>query len=406
MIELSAVQTVAFGGLALFLGYALCRFIPVLGRYNLPAPVVGGLVIALLVLWAHGRDTVLFRFDTALQGPLMVAFFTSMGVNASVALLKISGKQVMVFLALASGFAVVQNLVGIGVATSFGLDPMFGVLAGSATLTGGPATGLAFAPLFEQAGLAGAESIAITSAMAGIVCGGIVGGPAITLLIRRLRLRPGDGKAVDVPAAVTEELDIATGDGVVVDTEAAREFNALKSIVVILLAMWVGAWVGQGFDALGLTLPVYIGAMLVGAVIRNFDDKTGWVGLSVQTTDLIGNVCLALFLAVALMNLKLWELSGLALPLIVNLGVQVTLVVLFCVPVFRIMGRDYDAAVMGGGFIGFMLGTTANAMAVMRALVLRYGMAPRAFLVAPLVGAFFIDFTNALIITGFLNFWP
>ena len=405
MIELNAVQTVAFGGLALFLGYALCRVIPVLGRYNLPAPVIGGLVVALVVLWAHGRDTVLFQFDTALQGPLMVAFFTSMGVNASIALLRVSGKQVMVFLALATGFAVVQNLVGIGVATSFGLDPMFGVLAGSATLTGGPATGLAFAPLFEKAGLVGAESIAITSAMAGIVCGGIVGGPAITVLIRRLRLQPSD-QPTTVPAAVAAEIDLAVGDGLVVDTEAAREYKALKSIVVILIAMWAGAWVGKGFDALGLTLPAYIGAMLVGAVIRNFDDRTGWVGLSVQTTDLIGNVCLALFLAVALMNLKLWELSGLALPLVVNLALQVVLVVLFCIPVFRIMGRDYDAAVMGGGFIGFMLGTTANAMAVMRTLVLRYGPAPRAFLVAPLVGAFFIDFTNALIITGFLNFWP
>ena len=408
MIELNAVQTVAFGGLALFLGYALCRVIPVLGRYNLPAPVIGGLVVALIVLWAHGRDTVLFQFDTALQAPLMIAFFTSMGVNASVALLKVSGKQVMVFLALATGFAVVQNLVGIGVATSFGLDPMFGVLAGSATLTGGPATGLAFAPLFEKAGLVGAESIAITSAMAGIVCGGIVGGPAITVLIRRLRLRP-DADQATVPAAVAEvdrAIDLAVGDGVVVDTEAAREYKALKSIVVILIAMWAGAWVGKGFDALGLTLPAYIGAMLVGAVIRNLDDRTGWVGLSVQTTDLIGNVCLALFLAVALMNLKLWELSGLAMPLVVNLALQVVLVVLFCIPVFRIMGRDYDAAVMGGGFIGFMLGTTANAMAVMRTLVLRYGLAPRAFLVAPLVGAFFIDFTNALIITGFLNFWP
>jgi len=406
MIELNAVETVAFGGLALFLGYALCRVIPVLGRYNLPPPVIGGLVVALVVLWAHGRDTVLFQFDTALQGPLMVAFFTAMGVNASVALLKISGRQVVVFLALASGFAVVQNLVGIGVATTFGLDPMFGVLAGSATLTGGPATGLAFAPLFEQAGLAGAESIAITSAMAGIVCGGVVGGPAITVLIRRLRLRPGEGEVPVVPAEATREIELATGEAVVTDTESAREFNALKSIVLILIAMWAGAWVGKGFDSLGLTLPVYIGAMLVGAVIRNLDDRTGWIGLSVQTTDLIGNVCLALFLAVALMNLKLWELSGLALPLVVNLTVQVALVVAFCIPVFRIMGRDYDAAVMGGGFIGFMLGTTANAMAVMRTLVLRYGAAPRAFLVAPLVGAFFIDFTNALIITGFLNFWP
>jgi glutamate:Na+ symporter, ESS family len=406
MIELNAVQTVAFGGLALFLGYALCRAIPVLGRYNLPAPVIGGLVVALVVLWAHGRDTVLFQFDTALQAPLMIAFFTSMGVNASVALLKVSGRQVMVFLALASGFAVVQNLVGIGVATSFGLDPMFGVLAGSATLTGGPATGLAFAPLFEKAGLAGAESIAITSAMAGIVCGGVIGGPAITVLIRRLRLKPDGEQAANVPAAAAAEIDLAVGEGVITDTEAAREYSALKSIVVILIAMWAGAWVGKGFDALGVTLPAYIGAMLVGAVIRNFDDRTGWVGLSVPTTDLIGNVCLALFLAVALMNLKLWELSGMALPLVVNLALQVVLVVLFCIPVFRIMGRDYDAAVMGGGFIGFMLGTTANAMAVMRTLVLRYGVAPRAFLVAPLVGAFFIDFTNALIITGFLNFWP
>jgi ESS family glutamate:Na+ symporter len=148
-----------------------------------------------------------------------------------------------------------------------------------------------------------------------------------------------------------------------------------------------------------------VGAMMVGAAIRYLDDRTGWIGLPVATTDLIGNVCLSLFLAVALMNLKLWELAGLAAPLLVNLGLQVALVALFCVVVFRVMGRDYDAAVMGGGFIGFMLGTTANAMAVMRTLVERYGMAPRAFLVAPLVGAFFIDFTNALIITGFINLW-
>ena len=145
--------------------------------------------------------------------------------------------------------------------------------------------------------------------------------------------------------------------------------------------------------------------MIVGAVIRNIDDRTGWIKLSVPTTDLIGNICLALFLSVALMNLKLWELAGLALPLLVNLGLQALLVSLFVLVVFRLMGRDYDAAVMGGGFIGFMLGTTANAMAVMRTLVERYGAAPRAFLVAPLVGAFFIDFTNALIITGFINFW-
>jgi len=400
MIQLDAVQTLAFGGVVLFAGYALCRLIPVLGRYNIPEPVVGGLVMALVALVAHHFDTTLIAFDTSLQQPLMVAFFTTVGVNASMALLRVSGRQVMVFLALASVFAVLQNLLGISVATAFGLHPLFGVLAGSTTLTGGPATGLAFAPLFEQAGVAGAESIAISSAMAGIICGGVIGGPVITLLIRRFRLRPESG-AAGVPGgggAATLQADEPQDD-------AGREFAALKSIVIILIAMWAGAWVGQGFAALGLTLPAYIGAMLVGALIRNIDDYTGWIGLSVRSTDVIGNVSLAMFLAVALMNLRLWELSGLALPLMVNLALQVVLVVLFCIPVFRLMGRDYDAAVMGGGFIGFMLGTTANAMAVMRTLVERYGVAPRAFLVAPLVGAFFIDFTNALIITGFLNFW-
>ena len=396
MLQLDAVQTLALAGVALFLGYGLCRWIPVLGKYNLPPPVVGGLVFAIAVWVAHARHTTLFELDTSLQTPLMVAFFTTIGMNASLRLLKISGTQVMVFLGLASAFAVFQNLLGMAVAVGFDLHPLFGVLAGSTTLTGGPATGLAFAPLFEEAGVAGAESIAVASAMAGIVLGGIVGGPAITVLVRRFRLSPSPSRAHAAP-------DFEVGDPV--QSEAVREYNALKSIVTLLIAMWLGAGVSGWISATGITLPAYVGAMLVGAAIRNLDDRTGWIGLSVPTTDLIGNVCLALFLAVALMNLKLWELAGLALPLILNLVLQVGAVAAFCIVVYRVMGRDYDAAIMGGGFIGFMLGTTANAMAVMKALVERYGAAPRAFLVAPLVGAFFIDFTNALIITGFINFW-
>ncbi len=373
-----------------------------LRRYNLPEPVVGGLLVALLVWAAHARDTTLFELDTSLKVPLMVAFFTTLGINASLRLLRVSGRQVMIFLVLASLFAVLQNLVGIGVAWMFDLHPMFGVLAGSATLTGGPATGMAFAPLFEEAGLQGAETLAITAAMAGIICGGLIGGPTITVLMRRFGIRgpAGNGATADGSAVDDESVHVHFPN------ESAREFDALKSIVVLLMAMWLGAWVSQGFDGLGLTLPSYIGAMLVGAVIRNIDDYTGLIRLSVPTTDLIGNICLALFLAVALMDLKLWELAGMGLPLVVNLVIQVALVALFAIPIFYVMGRDYDAAVMGGGFIGFMLGTTANAMAVMRRLVQRYGVAPRAFLVAPLVGAFFIDFVNALIITGFLNFWP
>ncbi|MGY0620589.1 sodium/glutamate symporter [Lysobacter sp. A378] len=397
MLRLDAVETVALGGLALMGGYALCRAIPVFRRYNLPEPVVGGLVVALIVMFFHGQGTTLFELDTSLQTPLMVAFFTTLGINASFALLRISGRQVAIFLGLATGFVVVQNLVGLGVAAMFDLHPLFGVLVGSATLAGGPATGLAFAPLFEEAGLVGAESIAITSAMAGIVCGGLVGGPVATVMIRRWRLKTPGGHPTEVPDVTELSVDPELSD-------AQREFSALKSIIFILVAMWLGVWIGRGFEALGLTLPAYIGAMLVGAAVRNLDDATGWIGLSVRTTDLIGNICLALFLAVALMNLKLWELAGMAMPLAINLVIQVAIVVAFCVVVFRAMGKDYDAAVMSGGFIGFMLGTTANAMAVMKTLVERYGVAPRAFLVAPLVGAFFIDFTNALIITGFMNF--
>ena len=402
MIQLDAVQTVAFAGLTLFAGYALCRAIPYFRRYNRPEPVVGGLLVALLAWWGHARGMQLFALDSSLQSPLMIAFFTAVGANASLRLLRAAGRQVLLFLLLASGFAVVQNLVGIAVAKAFGLHPMFGVLAGSATLTGGPATGLAFAPLFEAAGLKGAESIAVTAAMAGIVCGGLIGGPVVTWLIERFKVsNPNAGRSVATPIA-----DEVSGRLTHAETDAAREFHSLKALVVILLAMWAGAYLGKGFDAIGLTLPAYIGAMLVGALVRNLDDFTGWVRLPVHTVDLIGNVCLALFLAVALMNLKLWELAGMGIPLMVNLAIQVALVAVFAIPVFWLMGRDYDAAVMGGGFIGFMLGTTANAMAVMRTLVQRYGVAPRAFLVAPLVGAFFIDFTNALIITGFLNFWP
>ena len=256
--------------------------------------------------------------------------------------------------------------------------------------------------MFEKAGLVGAESIAVTSAMAGIILGGVIGGPVITKLIAQQKVATPGVKASDKNA----DLPGPDPQRVHIENDGDREFNALKSIIILLLLLWVGGWISQGFTAIGLTLPAYIGAMLAGAIVRNIDDFTGWFKLSIHTLELIGNVCLALFLAVALMNLKLWELAGMGAPLLVNLVLQVLAVAAFAWVVFKMMGRDYDAAVMGGGFIGFMLGTTANAMAVMRKLSARYGLAPRAFLVAPLIGAFFIDFANALIITGFVNFWP
>jgi len=399
LLELDFIQTLAFAGVALLAGEGLRRLVPVLGRYNLPAPVLGGLLVAIVVLIARGQGATLVQFDTTLQSPLMIAFFTTIGFGASLSLLKIGGPQVLRFFLLATVFAVLQNVVGILVALGFGLHPLFGVLAGSVTLTGGPATGLAFAPLFEEAGVIGASSIAVAIAIGGIVAGGLVGGPISTVLIERGRLvtpRGGRGARVDVALVETETTVHASSD----DDDA---WPILRNLVAVLVAIWIGHWVSRGFAALGMTLPAYIGAMLVAAAIRNLDDVTGWIGLSHRFINSFGIVTLTLFLVMALMTLKLWELTGLVLPLVAILLVQVALAALAAGPVFRLMGRNYEAAVMSGGFIGFMLGTTANAMAVMRALVERYGPAPRAFLVAPIVGAFFIDFTNAIIITLFLN---
>ncbi|HTL50797.1 MAG TPA: sodium/glutamate symporter [Steroidobacteraceae bacterium] len=403
MFELDFVQTLAFAGVALLLGEGLRRLVPVLGRYNLPAPVLGGLLVAIVVLLARSQGVTLVAFDTTLQSPLMIAFFTTIGFGASLSLLKVGGPQVLRFFLLATVFAFVQNIVGILLALGFGLHPLFGVLAGSVTLTGGPATGLAFAPLFEQAGVAGASSVAIAVAIGGIVMGGLVGGPVSTVLVERGGLKtPRRGRGGSVEVALLEtEVETTTVHASSDDDDA---WPIIKNLVAILIAMWIGFWVSKGFAALGLTLPAYIGAMLVAAAIRNVDDATGWFGLSHGFINTFGIVSLTLFLVMALMTLKLWELAGLVLPLIAILAVQVVIAALAAAgPVFRIMGRNYESAVMSGGFIGFMLGTTANAMAVMRALVERYGPAPRAFLVAPIVGAFFIDFTNALIITLFLN---
>jgi ESS family glutamate:Na+ symporter len=407
MLTLDLINTVAFGGVVLFVGYGVRRFIPVLSRYNVPAPVIGGLLVAVVVFASRSRGTPLVAFDTRLQAPFMIAFFTTVGFGASLSLLKIGGPQVVIFLALATVLAVAQNAIGVLMAIPLGMHPLFGVLNGSVTLTGGPATGLAFAPAFEQAGVPGAATVAVAAAMVGIVSGGLIGGPVGTILIERHRLRRRQGEVHHDPPLATQIVEdkLPEPESSAPPGEDKESYALLKALVVILVAMWLGSGVSAWFQSIGLTLPAYIGAMIVAAIIRNIDDATGLIGLSQRTIDDLGSVALSLFLVLALMTLRLWELAGLALPMVAILTVQVALIAAVCWPVFRIMGRDYDAAVMGAGLCGFMLGTTANAMANMEALVDRYGPAPRAFLVVPMVGAFFIDFINAVIITVCLNIW-
>jgi ESS family glutamate:Na+ symporter len=412
-MKLDLIQTVAFAGVILFLGYGLKKLIPPLARYNIPAPVAGGLPVAALLTAAFTFNWQPIAFDTTLQTPLNIAFFTSVGFGASVSLLRRGGPLVIVFTIVASIVAALQNIVGAFAAMALGQPPLMGVLAGSVTLTGGPATGLAFAPLFEQAGVTGAATLAVAAAMVGIVSGGVIGGPLGTWLIERSRLRsatrtsgtpgtPGtSGTLANVAEARIPEPLATTPAG-----EDVEAYALLKHLVLMLAAMGAGVWVSAWISSTGFTLPAYIGAMIVAAVLRNLDDVTGVLRMSQRVIDDLGSVALALFLVMALMTLRLWELSGLIGPLVIILTLQVALIAIVCLIVIPpAMGRDYDAMVMSSGFCGFMLGTTANAMANMGALVERYGPAPKAYLVVPLVGAFFIDFVNALLITVALNIW-
>jgi ESS family glutamate:Na+ symporter len=417
VLTLDQIQTVALAGLVLFVGYGIRRLLPFLTKYNIPAPVVGGLLVATIITVWRAYGTQLFTFTTTLQLPLQIAFFTTIGFGASLSLLRVGGPAVLIFFVISSLMAVGQNVIGVGAAYALGQHPLMGVLAGSVTLTGGPATGLAFAPLFESAGVPAAATLAVAAAMAGIVAGGVIGGPIATWLLGRLGrqpLPPVRPRGAHTVAAHVGEDRLDTAPATAPAGEDVESYGLLKSLVLILTAMWLGAGVSNWITSLDLngngvndiTLPAYIGAMLVAAVLRNLDDATKMIGMSQKMLDDVGGTALSLFLVMALMTLKLWDLVGVALPLAIMLALQlIAIAVVSATVVFRIMGKDYEAAVMAGGFCGFMLGTTANAMANMEAVVSRYGPAPKAFLVVPMVGAFFVDFTNALIITACLNIW-
>ncbi len=395
-LKLDLLQTLSLAAVLYFLGLKIRERIGWLDRLNIPAAVVGGLLFALLVL--AGRDRFLsVQLDTAAQPVLSVAFFSTIGMSASLALLRAGGVQVVIFLLFSIAFCFVQNFLGMGIARAFGEHPLLGVMAGSVTLVGGPATGLAFSPLLEDAGLVGAGTLALTAATFGIVCGGLTGTPVGTWLIRRHHVR-----SLAAPAAAAEP-DPLHHAGLVIDPD--REDSPLiMNIIVLAVAMGIGSILSGWFKDIGWTLPAYIGAMMVASVLRNIDDRTGWLRINSSAMDFVGGFALNIFLVVALMDLKLWQLAGQALPLFVILAAQVAVIAAFAATMtYHLMGRDYDAAVMSSGFIGFALGTTANAVANMRSLVTKYGPAPRAFLVVPLVGAFFIDFANAIIITFFVN---
>lgn len=400
-LQLDLLQTLTLAAVVYYAGVKLRQRVGFLDRLNIPSAVVGGLLFAVVVFALRDR-VVNLSLDTSAQPVLNVAFFTTIGMGASLALLRQGGVAVAVFLLFAVFACFAQNGVGMAVAAALGQSPLLGVMAGSVTLVGGPATGLAFAPLFEQAGLSGAAVIAITSAVFGIVCGGLAGNPVGTALIRRHRLHARSRSRRELEKELEFPVDYPPRE-LTVDVER-EDSLIIRNLAILALAMGLGSLLSRYIQDAGLTLPAYIGAMVVASVLRNLDEATGWLGIDENAMEFVGGIALNIFLVVALMDLKIWQLAGQALPLFVLLVTQLALAALLAYLVsFRLMGRDYESAVMASGFIGFVMGTTANAVANMRALVGRYGPAPRAFLVVPLVGAFFIDFANALIITLFVN---
>jgi ESS family glutamate:Na+ symporter len=425
-LKFDLVFTLALAALFLFIGYFLQRRLKFLARSSIPAPAIGGLLFALILLLLHARGTLGVTIDTSLRAPLQTAFFTAIGLSATLALLRAGGWRMGFFWLIASALAIVQNVIGIGLARAMNAPAPLGIICGALTLTGGPATGLARTTDFEQLGISGAGALIIASATFGIFMASLIGNPVATALIRRFRLLPKRDEVAGV-----EATDKFWAIGPVGETEPdiprmekaaenAREpltgAVLLKTLMIILLIMGLGALIGMGMTRLGdmlpqgsvfgalVKLPGYIGAMIVAAVVRNLDDRYGWLNLDTRAVDALGTIALALFLVIALMDLKLWQLAGLAVPMLVILAVQAVVMIAYAVFVtFVLMGRDYEAAVTASGHIGFGLGITPNAVANMEALTERFAPAPRSFLIVPVVGAFFIDFSNALIINSSIN---
>lgn len=397
VLKLDIFQTIALAAVVLFLGQTLRKKVSFLEKYCIPAPVVGGLIFATLSLVLRQTGIMTFEMDITLQDVFMTAFFTTVGFTASFRLLKKGGAKVVIFLGVATVLVVLQNIVGVSLAKIFNLNPLIGLSTGSVPMTGGHGTAGAFAPVFEKAGATGATTVAMAAATFGLIMGSMIGGPIGKRLIEKhgLLQKHSQSKAASQAAVTLEEK-----------TKELIPGNFASAASQIILAMGLGTVISTLLQSIGMTFPSYIGAMFAAAIMRNISDSTKAYEVFMDEIDIIGNISLSLFLSMALMGLKLWELAELAVPLVVMLLAQTILMGLFAYFVtFNLTGRDYEAAVLTSGHCGFGMGATPNAIANMGAIAGKYGAAPAAFFILPLVGSLFIDFFNAGIITAFMNFF-
>lgn len=393
MLQLDFYGTLVAASLVLLLGRGLVTRIGFLRLYNIPEPVAGGLVVALVLLALRAVD-IEVRFDTSLQTPLMLAFFATIGLNADFASLKKGGRIVGTFLLAVIGLLVVQNAMGIGLATALGLDPLMGLLTGSITLSGGHGTGAAWGATFsEKYGLASASELALASATFGLVLGGLIGGPVARLLIKR----------VQTPGLEQEKPRLPKGFEQPNKERSITPFSLVETLALISVSLLVGNLLNGLLRDTAFELPTFVCVLFVGVLLRNGLSALGLYQVFEREVSVLGNVSLSLFLAIALMSLKLWDLAALALPIFIILAAQAMVMALFAIFItFRVMGSNYDAAVLAAGHCGFGLGATPTAIANMQAVTQRYGPSQIAFLVVPMVGAFFIDIINVIVIKLYL----
>ncbi len=392
--ELQPLHVLMLSILVVYLGFYLNRNIRFLSEFYIPPAVTGGLICSIIVAIIYGVADLEIAFDMQIRDFLLLVFFSTIGLTAKLRTLKAGGKALVILVVIAAIFLFFQNTTGVLLALAFDAHPGYGLMGGSISFAGGHGTAIAWGAEAEKAGLEGASAIGIAFATFGLIAGGLLGGPVARWLIQRNQLEPGsDAKVTAI------EPGHATGDG-----RAGELFNILTAILVLAICVTLGDSVNRFLFEKGVLLPGFLTAMFVGIVITNLSDVSHYE-IHPTTIEKFGEVALNIFLVMSLMSMKLWFLATAVGPILVVLMLQmlvITLVVVFVV--FRTMGRDYDACVISAGFVGLGLGATPIAIANMDAVTSRFGPSPKAFLVVPLVGAFFIDILNALVIKFFVGF--
>ena len=416
--ELDMIQTAGVGALALIVGMVLTRKVSFLQRFCVPSPVSGGIIFSLLTLALYGWCNVEVAFDGTLKDVFMLAFFTSVGFQSDLKVIKQGGRLLVIMLALLVAIIALQNLMPMGITKLMGVDPLIGMAAGSISMTGGHGTAGGFASVLEGMGLHGAGTIGMAAATFGLIAGSMIGGPLAERIIRKKltheQMQTPDEEVDPAMAGIESDEASPTGRAKRISTNEQEFQQYAKATYCIILVMGAGTVLSWLLAKTGVTFPTYFGALILAAIVRN---TIGFVSykedgkrvkadklLDMERIISVGNICLSMFLGMAMISLKLWELQSLALPLVVILVSQVAMIDFFVYFVaFPLLGRSYDAAVLCAGICGFGLGATPNAMANMSAVCYKYHYTVKPFLIVPIIGAMFADLINTGMITLFLH---